>query len=131
MYSKEFYIYGSQRLGYIGDNVFLGRKCIGKFCNIVANPVNTTPFIDTQKTLPPVVIQPIGSSSVGVVFGKKRYEISDWLGNVRVVINDRKTPINSGGATADVISSLLIFYLQFLVLIGSTLLQTIYMRNLK
>jgi hypothetical protein len=102
LYTKEFYMYGSNRLGYIEDDVFLGRRCIGKFCNIVANPVNPMPFIGTQKTsptLPPVVIQPISSSSVGIVFGKKRYEISDWLGNVRVVINDRKTPVNSGNAT--------------------------------
>jgi uncharacterized protein (TIGR02594 family) len=102
LYSKEFYIYGSQRLGYLEDEVFLGKRCTGKFCNIVANPANPMPFIGTQKTLPtlpPVVIQPISSSSVSIVFGKKRYELSDWLGNVRVVINDRKTPINSGNAT--------------------------------
>ena len=102
LYTKEFYIYGSQRLGYLENEVFMGKKCIGKFCNIIANPVNPMPFIGTQKTLPtlpPVVIQPMVSSSVSVVFGKKRYEISDWLGNVRVVINDRKTPVNSGVAT--------------------------------
>ena len=102
LYTKEFYMYGSQRLGYFEDDVFLGRKCIGKFCNITANPANPMPFIGTQKTLPtlpPVVIQPISSSSVGIVFGKKRYEISDWLGNVRVVINDRKTPVNIGTTT--------------------------------
>jgi len=102
LYTKEFYMYGSQRLGYIEDDVFLGRKCIGKFCNIIANPVNPMPFIGTQKTLPtlpPVVIQPMVSSSVSVVFGKKRYEISDWLGNVRIVINDRKTPVNIGATT--------------------------------
>ena len=60
------------------------------------------PFIGTQKTLPtlpPVVIQPLSSSSVSIVFGKKRYELSDWLGNVRVVINDRKTPVNIGTTT--------------------------------
>jgi len=102
LYTKEFYMYGSQRLGYLEDEVFLGKKCIGKFCNIVANPANPMPFIGTQKTLPtlpPVVIQPISSSSVSIVFGKKRYEISDWLGNVRVVINDRKTPVNIGTTT--------------------------------
>jgi RHS repeat-associated protein len=102
LYTKEFYMYGSQRLGYLEDEVFMGKKCIGKFCNIVVNLVNPMPFIGTQKTLPtlpPVVIQPISSSSVSIVFGKKRYELSDWLGNVRVVINDRKTPINSGNAT--------------------------------
>jgi RHS repeat-associated protein len=102
LYTKEFYMYGSQRLGYLEDEVFLGKKCIGKFCNIIANPANPMPFIGTQKTLPtlpPVVIQPMVSSSVSVVFGKKRYEISDWLGNVRVVINDRKTPVNIGTTT--------------------------------
>ena len=73
-------MYGSNRLGYFEDDVFLGKKCIGKFCNIIASPVNPMPFIGTQKTLPtlpPVVIQPISSSSVGIVFGKKRYELSD------------------------------------------------------
>ena len=78
-------MYGSNRLGYIEDDVFLGRKCIGKFCNIIA------------PTLP--LLPSVASKSVSVVFGKKRYEISDWLGNVRVVINDRKTPVNSGNAT--------------------------------
>jgi RHS repeat-associated protein len=39
------------------------------------------------------------SNSVSVVFGKKRYELSDWLGNVRVVINDRKMPVNIGTTT--------------------------------
>jgi hypothetical protein len=85
LYTKEFYMYGSQRLGYFEDEVFMGRKCIGKFCNIVA------------PTLP--LLPSVASKSVSVVFGKKRYELSDWLGNVRVVINDRKTPINSGNAT--------------------------------
>jgi hypothetical protein len=33
------------------------------------------------------------------VFDKKRYELSDWLGSVRVVINDRKTPVNIGTTT--------------------------------
>jgi hypothetical protein len=102
LYTKEFYMYGSNRLGYIEDEVFLGKKCMGKFCNITANPINPMPFIGTQKTLPtlpPVVIQSMVSSSVGIVFGKKRYELTDWLGNVRVVINDRKTPVNIGTTT--------------------------------
>ena len=102
LYTREFYMYGSNRLGYLEDEVFLGKKCIGKFCNIIANPANPMPFIGTQKilpTLPPVVIQPVSSSTVSVVFGKKRYELSDWLGNVRVVINDMKTPVNIGATT--------------------------------
>jgi hypothetical protein len=85
LYTKEFYMYGSQRLGYLEDGVFLGRKCIGKWCNVLTPVLPMFP-----STL---------SNSVGVVLGKKRYELNDWLGNVRVVINDRKTPVNSGNAT--------------------------------
>ena len=85
LYTKEFYMYGSQRLGYLEDGVFLGRKCISKWCNVLTPVLPMFP-----STL---------SNSVSVVLGKKRYELSDWLGNVRVVINDRKTPINSGVAT--------------------------------
>ena len=78
-------MYGSQRLGYFEDEVFMGRKCIGKWCNVLTPVLPMFP-----STL---------SNSVGVMFGKKRYELGDWLGNVRVVINDRKTPINIGSAT--------------------------------
>jgi hypothetical protein len=85
LYTKEFYMYGSQRLGYLEDGVFLGRKCIGKWCNVLTSVL---PILPSSL-----------SNSVGVMFGKKKYELSDWLGNVRVVINDRKTPINSGNAT--------------------------------
>jgi len=35
---------------------------------------------------------------VGVYYGKKRYELSDWLGNVRVVVSDKKIPENTSGA---------------------------------
>jgi len=36
------------------------------------------------------------------VFSKKRYEeISDWLGNVKVEINDSKILINSGNTTVE------------------------------
>jgi hypothetical protein len=38
-----------------------------------------------------------GSSLVSVYYGKKRYELSDWLGNVRVVISDKKIPNNTSG----------------------------------
>lgn len=41
-----------------------------------------------------------GSSTIApIYFGKKRYELNDWLGNVRVVINDRKMPVNTGSVT--------------------------------
>jgi RHS repeat-associated protein len=38
-----------------------------------------------------------GSSVVSVYYGKKRYELSDWLGNVRVVVSDKKIPNNVSG----------------------------------
>jgi hypothetical protein len=85
LYTKEFYMYGSQRLGYLEDDVFMGRKCISKWCNVLTPVLPMFP-----STL---------SNSVSIVFGKKRYELSDWLGNVRVVINDRKTPVNIGTTT--------------------------------
>jgi len=34
---------------------------------------------------------------VGVYYGKKRYELSDWLGNVRVVVSDKKVQDNVSG----------------------------------
>jgi hypothetical protein len=61
LYSKEFYMYGSQRLGYIEDNVLL--RCIGKWCNVL------TPVL-------PVLPSSL-SNSVSVVFGKKKYKLSD------------------------------------------------------
>jgi RHS repeat-associated protein len=39
------------------------------------------------------------------VVGNKRYEISDYLGNVREVVNDIKEPVSGGGYTAKVIVS--------------------------
>ncbi|MEW6773875.1 MAG: hypothetical protein AB1304_07740 [Bacteroidota bacterium] len=37
-----------------------------------------------------------GSSTIApIYFGKKRYELTDWLGNVQVVINDKKTPMGT------------------------------------
>lgn len=102
LYSKEFYIYGSQRLGYLEDEVFLGRKCKGKFCNIVALPIGNMSSVFTNKAIPislPSVVFPNYSTNTSIYFGKKRYEMNDWLGNVRVVINDRKTPINTGTTT--------------------------------
>ena len=72
LYSKEFYMYGSQRLGYIEDNVLLRR--IGKWCNVL------TPVL-------PVLPSSL-SNSVSVVFGKKKYKLSDWLGNVRIIADE-------------------------------------------
>ncbi|GIV28282.1 MAG: hypothetical protein KatS3mg027_2096 [Bacteroidia bacterium] len=41
-----------------------------------------------------------GSSTVvPIYFGRKRYELTDWLGNVRVVVSDKKVAVNSGNTT--------------------------------
>ncbi len=32
------------------------------------------------------------SSTLPVPYGRKRYELSDWLGNVRAVVSDAKVP---------------------------------------
>ncbi len=39
------------------------------------------------------------------VVGEKRYEITDYLGNVREVVNDIKEPVSGGGYTAKVVVS--------------------------
>lgn len=73
LFAKEFYMYGSSRLGYIDENKFIAKK-------------------KGKSYLPPALKFSTPYINVSYTFGKKRYEISDWLGNVRVVINDRKTP---------------------------------------
>ena len=36
-------------------------------------------------------------SSVELLRGSRRYELSDWLGNVRVVVSDARVPVRQGG----------------------------------
>jgi len=46
----------------------------------------------------PTFVLSSGSGIVNIYYGKKRYELSDWLGNVRVVVSDKKVQDNVSGA---------------------------------
>ncbi|MCS6955986.1 MAG: hypothetical protein NZM44_06490, partial [Candidatus Calescibacterium sp.] len=65
---------GSSRLGYLQEEKFLDKKY---------SVFNTLPSSPDPNTVP---------TTVAYTFGSKRYEISDWLGNVRAVITDKKLP---------------------------------------
>ncbi|MEW6774651.1 MAG: hypothetical protein AB1304_11745 [Bacteroidota bacterium] len=78
---EELHIYGSQRLGIIKEN------------RLLAKYVNIFPPSSTFKTsMPNTPLIPYPYTLAPYHFGKKHYELTDWLGNVRVVINDKKTP---------------------------------------
>lgn len=98
MTEKEFYIYGSQRLGYLQDKMFLSRKTYGRtFDGSVGIPV--IPISPRPGNVINIFLLPGTTSITPIYFGNKRYELNDWLGNVRVVINDKKTPVNTGTTT--------------------------------
>lgn len=91
--SKEYYIYGTNRIGYMEDKMYMGKKTSGKnIGGVIGMPsamlTVSNPFIFSGTT-----------SVVPMYSGKKRYELSDWLGNIRVVVNDRKTAVNTGSVT--------------------------------
>lgn len=98
LFTKEYYMYGSQRLGYLLDEQFAGKRCRGnKNCVIFPSPISMVSNTHTSFIMPWPKNTP--SHSVSITSGGKRYELIDWLGNVRVVINDRKTAVNSGSIT--------------------------------
>jgi hypothetical protein len=97
-------MYGSQRIGYLVEDIYLGRNCKYKFCATINNPMPFNPNTSTAKFFTPITFPPLPSLTnvstyTPIYFGNKRYELNDWLGNVRVVINDRKTPVNTGTTT--------------------------------
>ncbi|HPQ09145.1 MAG TPA: RHS repeat-associated core domain-containing protein [Bacteroidia bacterium] len=64
--------------------------------------LNTPNITPTQPFTSPTftsILGGSGSSLVSVYYGKKRYELSDWLGNVRVVVSDKKVPESTSGTT--------------------------------
>jgi len=74
LYLDELYIYGSQRIGVLKADKFLAKQ------------PTVPPYydqFDIKSLSTDIVIQPLP-------INKKRYELTDWLGNVRVVITDRK-----------------------------------------
>jgi hypothetical protein len=93
LFMKEFNIFGMERIGYLEDRDYLGKKIKGKTVNLIpASGMKT--FISTPN---PTLISPkpvttiipsftinlvSGSSLVGVYYGKKRYDLNDCLWNI-------------------------------------------------
>jgi hypothetical protein len=126
LFTKEFYMYGHQRLGYLVDERYLGRFCSGRPClprdftSLISDllPGLGRPSAETlgEEVGPPLPDFPARWGQAWVVgdvaelrLGARRYELSDWLGNVRVVVADRRLPIRGNnqvvvGYRAEVVS---------------------------
>jgi len=111
LFTKEFNIYGSKRIGYLEERNFLGRKCKSPLCFTATGSTGAVENIlggGGIKSIKSIPFQPsFGGSGVlpgkpwvaSIYYGRKRYELADWLGNVRVVVSDKKVPDSvSGGA---------------------------------
>jgi RHS repeat-associated protein len=101
LFVKEFNIFGTERIGYMQERNYINKKCNTPLCSTITlnNPIgsgSTMKTISSAISIPTLVLGS-GSSLVSVYYGKKRYELSDWLGNVRVVVSDKKVPDNVSG----------------------------------
>jgi len=114
LFTKEFNIYGSERIGYLEERNFLGRKCKSPLCFSMpggTGVVETIPGMVKGKKVGGMIPVPLPfpPSSGGVLpgkpwvasiyYGRKRYELTDWLGNVRVVVSDKKVADSVSGTT--------------------------------
>ena len=86
---KKFYICRVERLGYLIDERYLGCYSSWGSCGIVELPgslAHCTSFVSGV------------ACSLGLVelsSGARRYELSDWLGNVRVGVTDQRLPMQA------------------------------------
>jgi len=104
---KKFYICGVERLGYWTDERYLGCYSSWGLCGVVELPGglgHCTSFVCG-------VACSLGLVEEGLVelsSGARRYEFSDWLGSVRVVLTEQGLPIYKGkklvGYRAEVVS---------------------------
>ena len=83
-----------QRLGYLIDERYLGRRCPQPPC-----PIGPPIAIHRVLDLPPGLGRPsvIADEAIDLRRGARRYELTDWLGNVRVVVSDARVPVQQGG----------------------------------
>jgi len=92
---KEFYICGVERLGYWIDEGHLGCYSSWGLCEVVELPGglgHCTSFVSKVACSSGVVEEGL----VGLSSGARRYELSDWLGNVRVGETNQRLPIHKG-----------------------------------
>ena len=89
---KKFYICGVERLGYWIDEGYLGCYSSWGSCGVVELPGglgDCTSFVSG-------VACSLGLVEEGLVElrpGARRHELTDWLGNVRVGVTDRRVAI--------------------------------------
>jgi len=110
LFKRAFYMYGHKRLGYLVDERYLGRFCSGcpclprDFTSLISDRLSGLgrPSVGTlgEEVGPPLPDLPARWGRAWVVgdvaelrLGARRYELSDWLGNVRVVVTDRRVAI--------------------------------------
>jgi hypothetical protein len=92
---KEFYICGVERLGYWIDERYLGCYSSWGSCGVVelsGGLGHYTSFVSGLACSSGLVEE----GSVELRPGARRYELSDWLGNVRVGVTDRRLLIYKG-----------------------------------
>jgi hypothetical protein len=92
---KKFYICGVERLGYWIDEGYLGCYSSWGLCGVVELPGglgHCTSFVSGVACSSGLVEEGL----VELRPGARRYELSDWLESVRVVVTDRRPPIHKG-----------------------------------
>jgi hypothetical protein len=87
---KKFYICSVERLGYGIDERYLGCYSSWGSCEVVelsGGLGHCTSFVSGEAC---------SSGLVELSSGARRYELTDWLGSVRVVVTDQRLPIYKG-----------------------------------
>jgi len=91
---KKFYICSVEKLGYWIDERYLGCYSSWGLCEVVELPGglgHCTSFVSG-------VARSLGlveEGSVELRPGARRHELTDWLGNVRVGVTDRRLPMQA------------------------------------
>jgi hypothetical protein len=91
---KKFYICGVERLGYWIDERYLGCYSFWGSCGVVELPGglgHCTSFVSGVACSSGLVEE----GSVELRPSAQRYELSDWLGGVRVGVTDRRLPMQA------------------------------------
>ncbi|PCI97009.1 MAG: hypothetical protein COB15_08570 [Flavobacteriales bacterium] len=104
---NESPIYGSSRLGLTKRNLNIAER---KF--IITGHNGDNQFIEQQTSLGPPIFASVDPDHTSRILGDKMYELTNHLGNVQVVVADRKFAIEESGSTgiidhytADVVSA--------------------------
>lgn len=94
MYVKEHDIYGSSRIGIETKNVNLGGK------DYTYSSLTYTDGVIDRPVSPGTIAADEINDSTRIV-GDKQYELSNHLGNVMVVVSDKKQGVHTSGSSAD------------------------------